>query len=193
VDIYRLTPSTPSISVAGWQLATSDGQTLYVTKIGKKSKEEMAQAAAQRRPSEPPAKQPSARTEEKLEVRAGGVKLTVSNLAASTAFYEGLGLAAIKKTKRFMSFVVVSLVEAQTAVELSRGAVTNDQPNRRNRVELHVSDVVVAHRRLAEGGRNVQPIIESSWGEPSFHCLDPDGNLVEIIEKRPSKESAWRR
>jgi catechol-2,3-dioxygenase len=39
----------------------------------------------------------------------------------------------------------------------------------------------------------MHPIIESSWGEPSFHVLDPDGNLVEIIEKRPSKESAWRR
>jgi hypothetical protein len=46
---------------------------------------------------------------------------------------------------------------------------------------------------IADGGRNVQPIIESSWGEPSFHCLDPDGNLVEVLEKRPSKESSWRR
>ena len=193
VDIYRLTPSTPSINVAGWQLATSDGQTLYVTRIGKNSKEEMAQPATQRRPSEPPANEPPARIEERLEVRAGGVKLTVSDLAASTAFYEGLGLTAIKKTKRFVYFGAVSLVEAHTAIELSRGAVTDDKANRRNRVELHVSDIVVAHRRLAEGGRSPQPIIESSWGEPSFHCLDPDGNLVEVIERRPSKEFAWRR
>jgi catechol 2,3-dioxygenase-like lactoylglutathione lyase family enzyme len=92
-----------------------------------------------------------------------------------------------------VSFGAVSLVEAQTAVELSRGAVTEDRPNRRNRVELYVSNIEVAHRRLAESGRQMHPIIESSWGEPSFHVLDPDGNLVEIIEKRPSKESAWRR
>lgn len=193
VDLYRPTPSTASINVAGWQLATSDGQTLYVTKVSKKSKEEMTQAAPQRRPSEPPANQPPTRAEERLEARAGGIKLTVANLAASTAFYEGLGLAALKKTKRFVSFGAVSLVEAQTAVELSRGAVTEDRPNRRNRVELHVSNIEVAHRRLAESGRQMHPIIESSWGEPSFHVLDPDGNLVEIIEKRPSKESAWRR
>lgn len=193
IDLYKLTPSTPSITVAGWQLETSDGQTLYVTKIGKKSKEEMAEASAHRRPSEPPQKQPVHRNEDRIEARAGGIKLTVANLAASTAFYEGLGLVAVKKTRRFVSFGAVSLVEAQTAVDLSRGAVSDEKPNRRNRVELHVGNLDVAHRRLAEDGRQVQAIIESSWGEPSFHVLDPDGNLVEIIEKRPSKEPAWRR
>ncbi|MDX2087840.1 MAG: ADP-ribosylglycohydrolase family protein [Kofleriaceae bacterium] len=193
VDLYRPTPSTASINVAGWQLATSDGQTLYVTKVSKKSKEETAQTAPARRPSEPPVKQQPTRTEQRLEARAGGIKLTVADLATSTAFYEGLGLVAVKKTKRFVSFGAVSLVEAQTAVELSRGAVTEDKPSRRNRVELHVSNIEVAHRRLAESGRQIQSIIESSWGEPSFHVLDPDGNLVELIEKRPSKESAWRR
>lgn len=192
VDLYRPTPSTASISVAGWQLATSDGQTLYVTKIRKKSKEETTQDSAQRRSSEPPASQRSTRPQERFEARAGGIKLTVANLAASTAFYEGLGLVAFKKTRRFVSFGAVSLVEAQTAVELSRGAVTEERPNRRNRVELHVSNLDVAHRRLAKGGHEVQAILESSWGEPSFHVLDPDGNVVEIIEKRHSKESVWR-
>lgn len=193
VDLYRVTPATASITAAGWQLATSDGQTLYVTKISKRSKEEIAQVAAPQRPAEPPATQSPPRSEEKLEARAGGVKLTVSNLAASTAFYEGLGLAVLKKTKRFVSFGAISLVEAQTAIDLSGGAVTEEQPNRRNRVELHVGSIEVVHRRLKDGGRNVHPILESSWGEPSFHCLDPDGNLVEIIEKRPSKDSPWRR
>jgi hypothetical protein len=167
VDLYRPTPSTASINVAGWQLATSDGQTLYVTKVSKKSKEEMTQAAPQRRPSEPPANQLPTRAEERLEARAGGIKLTVANLAASTAFYEGLGLAALKKTKRFVSFGAVSLVEAQTAVELSRGAVTEDRPNRRNRVELHVSNR--SHRRLAERAGDASDH-ESSWGERRPMC-----------------------
>ncbi len=192
VDLYRVTPGTASITAAGWQLATSDGQTIYVTKIGKRSKEETAQAAALRRPSEPPAKQSSPRTEDRLEARAGGVKLTVSNLAASIAFYEGLGLVAAKRSSRFVSFGAISLVEEQTAVELSRGAVTNEAPTRRNRVELHVGNIGAAHHRLAATGRPVEPIIESSWGERSFHCLDPDGNLLEVIEKRFSREKTWR-
>ena len=193
VDLYKLTPSTSSITVAGWQLATSDGQTLYVTKIGKKSKEEMEQAAAQRRPSEPPPKQPPPRTEEKLDVRAGGVKLTVSNLAASAAFYERLGLAHTRKSSRFVQFGAISLVDAQTAVELSGGLVALDPANRRNRVELHVSDIRAAHARVSALGGPVHPIVPLPWGELSFHCLDPDGNLVEVIEKRLSKEKTWAR
>ncbi|WP_438042084.1 ADP-ribosylglycohydrolase family protein [Sorangium sp. So ce128] len=193
VDIYRLTPSTPSINVAGWQLAMSDGQTLYVTKIGKNSKEETAQAATQRRPSEPPAKQPPARIEEKLEGRAGGVKLTVSNLAASTAFYERLGLAHARKSNRFVQFGALSLVDAQTAVELSGGLVALEPANRRNRVELHVNDIRAAHARISAFGGPVHPIVPLPWGELSFHCLDPDGNVVEVIEKRLSKEKTWGR
>jgi len=194
VDLYRLTPSTPSINVAGWQLATSDGQTLYITKIGKKSKEELTQAAAQRRPSEPPAKQSPARPEERLEVRAGGVKLTASNLAASAAFYERLGLAHTRKSNRFVQFGALSLVDAQTAVDLSGGIVTLEPANKRNRIELHVSDIHTAHARvLALGAGSVQQIVEMPWGERSFHCVDPDGNVVEVIEKRLAKETTWRR
>src|SRR5690606_25748644 len=35
IDLYKLTPSSPSIKVAGWQLATSDGQTIYIIKVGR--------------------------------------------------------------------------------------------------------------------------------------------------------------
>lgn len=69
VDHYRLKPATPSINVAGWQLVTSDGQTLYVTKIGKNSGEEMVQDAS-RQPLEPLATRPP-RTRERSEIRIG--------------------------------------------------------------------------------------------------------------------------
>ncbi|MBX3747809.1 MAG: ADP-ribosylglycohydrolase family protein [Verrucomicrobiae bacterium] len=194
VDLYRLTPSAPTVTAAGWQLATSDGQTLYVTKIGRKSKEQMTRVAASRRPSEPPAQEPPPCTEEKLEVRAGGVKLTVSNFAASAAFYERLGLAHTRKSNRFVQFGALSLVDAQTALDLSGGLVTLEPSNRRNRIEIHVSDIRAAHTRVTElGAGPVQPIAELPWGEHSFHCVDPDGNIVEVIEKRFSKEATCRR
>ncbi|MGN6108794.1 MAG: ADP-ribosylglycohydrolase family protein [Kofleriaceae bacterium] len=193
VEPYKLTPATPSITVAGWQLATSDGQTLYVTKIGKKSKEEMAQDGARRRPSDPPPMQLTPRAEEELDVRAGGIKLTVSNVATSAAFYERLGLAHTRKSSRFVQFGAISLVEAQTAMELSGGLVVPEPPNRRNRVELHVGDIRAAHARASSLGGPVHPIVSLPWGERSFHCLDPDGNLVEVIEKRLSSEKTWGR
>jgi ADP-ribosylglycohydrolase len=43
VNNYDPKPLIASINVAGWQLATSDGQTLYITKVSKKQKEEMLQ------------------------------------------------------------------------------------------------------------------------------------------------------
>lgn len=191
VDLHTITPSSPSITVAGWKLATSDGQTLYVTKIGKKSKEEMAQAAAQRPPSKQPPTQLAPRSDETFEARAGGVKLTVQNLAGSTAFYERLGLMPTRKSNRFVQFGALSLVDAQTAVELSGGLVALEPANRRNRVELHVGNIRAAHARVSALGGPVHPIVTLPWGELSFHCLDPDGNVVEVIEKRLAKEKTW--
>ncbi len=188
VDYYRPTPSTASIRVAGWQLVTSDGQTLYITKISKKTDEETARVPKFPGTPTPPTKNPVTYTMETIEAYAGGVKLTVSDLAVSSAFYESLGLVAVKKTVRFVSFGAVSLVEVQTAVDLSRGAVTKDKPNCRNRVELQVNNIYAAHQNLAEGGCEPQPIISSPWGEQSFHVLDPDGNLVEITAMFPSKK-----
>jgi predicted enzyme related to lactoylglutathione lyase len=123
----------------------------------------------------------------------GGVKLTVQNLAASAAFYERLGLAHTRKSNRFVQFGALSLVDAQTAVELSGGIVALEPANRRNRVELHVNDIHTAHARVTALGGHVHPIVALPWGENSFHCIDPDGNIVEVIEKRLSKEKAWGR
>ncbi|MGK3996580.1 ADP-ribosylglycohydrolase family protein [Sorangium sp. So ce1024] len=193
VSLYRPTPANPSISIAGWQLETSDGQTVYVTKLEKKSKD-VGQAAASRRPSEPPPRQTQPRTSEEFEVRAGGVKLTVSNLTASAAFYGRLGLAHTKKSNRFVQFGALSLVDAQTAFELSGRLISLEPANQRNRIELHVNDIHAAHARVtALGAGPVHPIVELPWGERSFHCFDPDGNIVEVIEKRLGKETTWRR
>lgn len=151
----------------------------------------VAQGGAQGRASEPPLKQSTPRAEEKLDARAGGVRLTVSHLATSASFYERLGLAHTRKNSRFVQFGALPLVDAETAMELSGRLVVPEPTNCRNRVELHVSDIYAAHARVSSLGGPVHPIVPLPWGELSFHCLDPDGNLVEVIEKRLSKEKAW--
>ncbi len=118
--------------------------------------------------------------------------MTVANLAASTTFYEGIGLTAAKKSNRFALFGALSLVDAQTAVELSGGVVIQEPPNRRNRIEIHVSDIHAVHTRAAIAAGPVHQVVELPWGERSFHCVDPDGNLIEVIEKRLAKETGWR-
>jgi len=190
----RLSPLKPSITVVRWQLETSDGQTIYVTKIDKKSPKEIAQTTTPRRFSEHLVSPQPGRSGEQVEGRAGGIKISVKDISASTAFYEQLGLSRKKTTKRFVSFGALSLVDLQTAVDLSNGAVTAEPPNHRNRIELHVNDLNAIYQRLvASGTKNVQPIVEQSWGERSFHCVDPEGNLVEVIERHLVDEGTWRR
>ena len=122
------------------------------------------------------------------------IKLSAQNLAASTTFYERLGLVHTRKSKRFVQFGALSLVDAQAAVELSGEIVALEPATRRNRIELHVSDIQLAHARVTElGAGPVHPIAELPWGERSFHCIDPDGNIVEVIERRLPNATTWLR
>ncbi len=183
VDICPRTPSSRTTTVQWWQLQASDGQTLYVTKVGRKAREEVS--AVSYRASEVPSEIAAARSDIKPMARAVGVKLSVSNLGESTAFYEGvLGLVATRKTPKFVSFGAVSLVDGHYAVELARGAVTLHASSfGRNRIEIHVSDLGAVQERLVRSKvRIVQPITLMPWRERSLHCLDPDSNLVEVIE-----------
>lgn len=92
-----------------------------------------------------------------------------------------------------MQFGAISLVDAQTVVEFSGGLVAIAPANCRNRVELHVSAIRAAHARVSALGGHVHSIVSLPWGELSFHCLDPDEDLVEVIEKRLSKDKTWAR
>ncbi|GMU52624.1 MAG: hypothetical protein AMXMBFR33_17700 [Candidatus Xenobia bacterium] len=169
--------------VQAWRFQVSDGQTLFMRKLGRKSRDDGA-PSGNRGALESPASAHQAHL--KIEARAAGVKLSVRDLATSSAFYEGvLGLTAMKKTINFVSFGALSLVDGRYAVELSGGAVALDAAGMRNRVEVHVPDLGTINERLDKDGvRIVQPVASMPWGERCLHCLDPDGNLVEVVERR---------
>lgn len=165
-----------------WQLQASDGQTLYVKKLDRNSEKEAAKVL-----EKPTEILPEPRSEHKLKARAVGVKLSVADLGASATFYESVvGLVAIKKTPKFVSFGALSLVDGRYAMDLSKGAVAIDASTDRNRVEIHMSDIDVVHERLVKHNVRVAlPITLMPWGERSLHCFDPDGNIVEIVERNP--------
>lgn len=192
IDFCLPVSASRTVIVQSWHLHASDGQTLYVTKLGRKSKDQAA--AALEKPAEMPSKSAPARAERHLEALAVGVKLSVSNIVASTHFYEEvLVLAATKKTPKFVSFGSVSLVDGHYAVELSGGAVKLDASVGRNRIEIHVVDLDAIHARLVQHRVTVvQPITVTPWGERSLHCLDPDGNIVELVERLARKAEHGR-
>jgi ADP-ribosylglycohydrolase len=171
-------------AVLPWHSQALDDHAVHVTKASRKTKDDAI--ASEGRAHDIPPKATPPREERKPEARAAGVKLTVANLAASVGFYEGvLGLSPSKRTPKFVSFGPLSLIDGPYAVGLSGGAVTLEKSAGRNRVEIYVSDIDAIHVRLLEHRvRLVQPITVMPWGERSLHCLDPDGNVVELVERR---------
>jgi len=103
-----------------------------------------------------------------------------------STFYEGvIGLRPGKRSHRFVSFGVLSLIDEKAALDLSGSAVDTAMEARRHRIQVHVNDIEAAHHRVEQsGGRIVQAITEMPWRERVFHCVDPEGNLVEVSERR---------
>ncbi|MEA2602290.1 MAG: hypothetical protein QOF89_3282 [Acidobacteriota bacterium] len=184
IDFCSPVASSRTTTVQSWRLQASDGQTLYVTKLGRKSKDEVVPISD--KPAKVSSKSVAPSVERKLEAHAAGVKLSVANLGASAGFYERvLCLPAIRKTTNFVSFGALSLVDGRYATDLSGGAIALDASVGRNRIEIYVSDLDAVQERLVQHKvRVARPITVLPWGGRSLHCLDPDGNVVELVERR---------
>lgn len=174
-----------------WKLKTSDGQTLFITRVTRHSKSHSVPAkggterlrTAKLKDSDDPG------------AVATGVKISVADVKATSSFYEkALGLSPIKQSSRYVSYGTLALVDRTYASELlgckaSNGTATNDDAHGnalswRPRIEIEVSELQNALRRVeACGGRIIQGMTCMPWGERVFHCLDPEGNLIEVVER----------
>lgn len=109
----------------------------------------------------------------------------VSDMSASRHFYEGpLGQVIAND---FGANVIyesgLSLWEAKRAGEIIFGS--RELPTGTGDFELYFEseDVASAFARLAEAGAEViQQVHEEPWGQMSFRCYDPGGNIVEVAE-----------
>jgi ADP-ribosylglycohydrolase/catechol 2,3-dioxygenase-like lactoylglutathione lyase family enzyme len=182
IDFYTPRSQPRSTILQRWQMKTSDGQTLYITKFSRRAKDKATSEADVKLFGEPKAVKSAGRA----MPTAAGIKLTVTDMKAVAEFYETvLGLRPLRRMPRFISFGAVSLVDAQYAHELTGGATSVSPGPGRHRVEVHVPDVEAVYADAQAAGIHlVKGIVVTPWGERSFHCLDPEGNLVEVIERR---------
>lgn len=187
-----LTPRLLSSSTMAqiWKLRVSDGQTLFITKVTRQSKPHLA-------PVEGDTQHRTGNLKDFGESGAAavGVKISVGDLKATAAFYEkALGLIPVQKGSRYVSYGALALVDRSYALELlgiksSGGVVTNPEVLEsalfgQPRIKIQVNKIQDALRRVeAFGGRIVQNIACMPWGERVFHCLDPEGNLIETVER----------
>jgi predicted enzyme related to lactoylglutathione lyase len=183
VEFQRPKPLSRLTAVQRWRLLVSDGQTLYVTKLGRPSASDMPPDSDVQMSAKP------ARTTAEQSLTAPalavGLKLTVTDIKAMTAFYEEvLGLRPGRHSHRFVSFGALSLISAEAAIELSEGAVAGSQAALRHRIQVQVVNLEAVFGRVQDsGGKILQPIREMPWRERVFHCVDPEGNLVEVTER----------
>lgn len=178
-DFLRPMSLSKTALVHTWSLRVDDGQTLYITKCSRKSKNDPEPEADNQVPL-------TARKKADVTASVGGVKLSVRDVAPAASFYESVfGLRATKKTPKFAAFGILSLVEFRYAQKLSAGAVQENAGPPQNKLEIRVSQLEECLGRVEKaGGRIIHGIKTTHWGQRAFHCLDVDGNLVEAVESR---------
>ncbi len=168
-----------------WRLRTSDGQIIYITKLGRRPKNDIAPE-----PKQQPIRKPAMASQAgrvALVATAAGLKLTVADVKSMAAFYEGvIGLRPEKHSQRFVSYGALSLIDTETARDLSGGVVGPAPDARRHRFQVYVNDLDATYRRVDRSkGKVLQPITEMPYSsERVFHCADPEGNLIEVAERR---------
>lgn len=189
VNLLAPKPLASSINPRIWKLKASDGQILFIARVTRQARSQLAPLgdASQN------ALATSLKNHDRAEAVASGVKIGVADMIAASGFYErAFGLSPVKQESHYISYGALALVPLSDAFELLRSASGGEAPAKESagafssqiRIEIQVNDLQETLRRVeAQGGRIVQGMVCMPWGERAFLCLDPEGNLVEVVER----------
>jgi len=118
----------------------------------------------------------------KASLSAAYPQLFVSDVAASCAFYEGLGFAVAFTYGEPPSYAQVRRDRARLNLRHVDGAVfAGDVREREALLAAHipVDDVAALHAELRVAGAALhQGLTRQPWGTEDFVVRDPDGNLI---------------
>jgi catechol-2,3-dioxygenase len=182
----RMVGIAPGLPLRGsaadrWRLITDDGQTLYVTRPGDAPRPtRRVEVFDLRVPDEP---RPSLGAGPSVPE----IRLKVASLEASARFYETtLGLVSTERRSGEIAYGPLSLVVLGETDRLFLEPHPAQPGPLRLGLSIHVSDISVARQRVEQSGACiVQDVSISARGETLFYCLDPDGNKIEVIARRP--------
>ncbi len=165
-----------NVTIIRWRLVTSDGQTVFVKRVSRRSRrtsEARLFDEADAKPSE--VFQPAG-------VVKAGMRLAVADLRKAREFYEKvLGLTVIRASG--------SLVNLGEVIALSQRApqVVLDTPKESSREErivvyIQTKSLDVVYKNVLRFGAQIVRQITPGQGRRFFWCRDPDGNTVEVSE-----------
>ncbi|MCY4032322.1 MAG: ADP-ribosylglycohydrolase family protein [Hyphomicrobiales bacterium] len=181
IDTMSPKPLSKTTLAQVWQIRTDDGQTIYVTKLGRRPKD--------KKPKKPETDRQVTLSVTPHEARISAIKLSVADLNGMVRFYESVfDMKPTKKDSKFVSYGVLSFVDARYAADISGKAVKNGETGR-SRIEVCVGDLDATFARAKKAGCVVQPIKRMSREQSFFQCRDLEGNIIEVsAAKRPLLE-----
>lgn len=172
---HELPARDASVTVVQWKLAASDGQTIYVKSFSRRSKRPGS------RESNGPDLFRQLKKDTSTASAAGPVrvlsKLPVRDVERSRGFYEGLLGCSVETSSRGLLIGKALLLVASRPDSWSAPRCLA--------VPVVSIGVPSVERVYAMVYRSPVPIVEplaTRAGTPSFRCLDPDGNALEVYQ-----------
>lgn len=165
----QLLSKTPKIDVTRYSLRTIEGQTIFVTRV--------------RRPKTGQGDQGSLPVDNEIvpdtlpATSHIAVKICVSNLSSSRYFYEQV--LRLTPTRSGETYVTYGESFALAAAVLPATRHEPEQPS--FVLHLETPRVDLMYKLAAEAGITIVDAIGERHGRPRFSCLDPDGNVVEVV------------
>ena len=111
--------------------------------------------------------------------------LYVANQEKSSEFYSAvLGTQPILEVPGMTEFrlgsgAILGLMPVASAARLLDRELSDFGANPKAEIYLLVTEPAVHHARaLAEGAREISPLIERDWGHLAAYSYDPDGNVL---------------
>ena len=173
--------SGSTLDVISWKLTTGDGQTLYVKRITRKPRQrELAPTDRARVTSPSP--------QGSIQLVRSWVKLPVTNFEKSRLFYRDvIGLKVQLESASKVRFEQAIELIPQTYAHDLFGTMGNSEkspPKWRAIVLLETRTLESAYQRIKEFGAKIQTPMTEKSGRRFFRCLDPDENILELLESR---------
>ena len=177
-----------TLDAASWKLATVDGQTVYIKRLARVPQDQAGKDARAENECSSNGLQPTP-----VEVLKLGIRVPVHDLSHAREFYAdilGLKISAESQERVRLDCGIVLVFAPPMS---NRGAApTDDVPGAHSgpHILLEIRDLQPAFERVRGKGATIVSPPAERGGWVSFRCLDTEGNIIELVERRSSNATA---